>query len=338
MSITEKQASDLLRRFPKRKLVVVGDLMLDEFVYGEVTRISPEAPVPVVRVKHEKSMPGGASNVAWNIRSLGARASVAGILGRDHGGNELQRILKKDGVGLKGTLVSSGVKTTIKTRVIAEQQQVVRVDYEDISTYPPRLVQKFIKAVERELADAHAVIIEDYGKGLLEQPVVDAIMAVAKQRKIPVGLDPKDGHDLHFQGLTVATPNRKEAFGIVGRKDAGAHEDPLKDAALKQTAEALLGKWGAEHVVITLGAQGMYLASANGRVAHVPTRAREVFDVSGAGDTVIATMMCALASGADFHTAAGLANVAAGIVVAKVGTAICTPDEIKHELRRGRSA
>ena len=333
MGITQKRAGDLLRKFGRRRVLVVGDLMLDRFVYGTVSRISPEAPVPVVKVTKETSMPGGASNVACNIRTLGGRAAVAGMIGKDAAGVELRWLLTHADVEVECAMLFAGASTIVKERIIAERQQVVRVDFERPGTWSAKQSEKFLAMLAVELGRADGVIIEDYGKGAVTQAVADLVLKIALRRGIPVGLDPKDGHDLNFKGITVATPNRREAFAIAGVIDPGAKENPLADKALLKTGEILMEKWAAENLAITLGPQGMFLMSRGRASRHVPTRAREVYDVSGAGDTVIAACVTALASGAGFLESAELANIAAGVVVGKVGTASCTPEELLQHMK-----
>lgn len=336
MSLSQKRAADLLRKFARRRLLVVGDLMLDRYVYGAVTRISPEAPVPVVNVAKETSMPGGASNVACNIRALGGRAAVAGMIGKDAAGVELRWLLTHADVDVECAMMFAGARTIVKERIVAERQQVVRVDFERATAWTPRQNEKFLSMLAVELGQADGVIIEDYGKGAVTQKGVDLILATARRRGIPVGLDPKDGHDLNLQGITVATPNRREAFAIAGVSDPGAKENPLADKALHKTGEILMEKWAAKNLAITLGSQGMFLLSRGKAPRHVPTRAREVFDVSGAGDTVIAACVTALAAGAEFLESAELANFAAGVVVGKLGTAACTPEELLNHMKNSR--
>ncbi|MGD9782531.1 MAG: bifunctional heptose 7-phosphate kinase/heptose 1-phosphate adenyltransferase [Kiritimatiellia bacterium] len=336
MGISRKRAAALLGKFARRRVLVVGDLMLDRFVYGAVSRISPEAPVPVVRVTKETCMPGGASNVACNVRALGGKASVAGMIGKDAAGVELRWLLTHADVDVECAMMFAGAGTIVKERVIAERQQVVRVDFERPTAWSPRQSEKFLALLALELNKADGVVIEDYGKGAVTQAVADLVLKTAARRKIPVGLDPKEGHDLNLRGITVATPNRKEAFAIAGMVDPGAKENPLADKALQKTGEILMEKWAAENLAITLGPHGMYLASRGRAPRHVPTRAREVFDVSGAGDTVIAACVAALAAGADFLEAAELANVAAGVVVGKLGTASCSPEELLNHMRNPR--
>lgn len=334
MKITLQRTRRILDRMARQRILVVGDLMLDRYIYGGVARISPEAPVPVLDVNREISMPGGASNVAWNIREMGAGAVVAGILGKDHAGTELKKVLGRGGVGVGGVWESSGQRTTVKMRVIAERQQVVRVDFEERHALSAPARSKFLRQVRDAVRRSTGVILEDYDKGVISQEVVDVVLATARERRIPVGLDPKDTHELDFSGLTVATPNRKEAFIIAGIKDPGAADDPLRDAGLLQVGERLLEKWNLAFLLITLGPHGMLLMAPGTAPRHVPTRAREVFDVSGAGDTVIGVCTAALAAGASHLEAAELANYAAGVVVGKLGTASCSRTELLEYMRR----
>ncbi len=333
MPINMDRARAVTARFSRQKLLVVGDLMLDHYIHGYVSRISPEAPVPVLHVARENSVPGGACNAALNVRALGGSAAVAGVIGRDGHGRALLSLLREGGVKTDAVLPLAHVPTTVKTRIVAERQQVVRVDWEKITQFTARQQGDFIRRLERALEDVHGVIIEDYSKGVIQQPVIDAVMAIAKRRKLMVGLDPKDNHELHFEGLTLAKPNRKEAFAHAGIKDPGPHDDPLKDAPLQNVADILTARWNPKMLMITLGPHGLLLAAQGRPVMHVPTRAREVYDLSGAGDTVIATCMLALTAGADFETAAELANYAAGVVVGKLGTATCTREELLNYMR-----
>ncbi len=332
MTIKADRAISVLAKFKRQRILVVGDLMLDRYIYGSVSRISPEAPVPVALVTGEKSMPGGATNVAWNIQSLGAKAAVSGILGKDHAALELKRVLKQGRVFTGGAMECPDIKTTVKMRVVAERQQVVRVDWEDRVQLTGERLKSFCRLVRREVGKSTGVIIEDYSKGVVGQHVVDTILQEARKRKIPVGLDPKDNQTLKFAGITVATPNRKEAYLSAGVMESRIHPEPLKDKELLGVGRILLKKWSPELLMITLGPQGMLLMPKHGAPRHVPTRAREVFDVSGAGDTVIATCVLAMAAGADYVEAAELANYAAGVVVGKLGTATCTQDELVRYL------
>lgn len=318
----------ILSQFKRQRILVVGDLMLDRYISGRVSRISPEAPVPVVHVTSERFVPGGASNVAHNVAVLGGQASVAGVIGRDGAGRDLLSVLQARKVRMGGVLRMPGHPTTVKTRIVAERQQVVRVDWERKLDLGGKGLRTFLSRLQGELQKATGVIIEDYGKGLIRQPIVDLVLKVAKRRGIPVGLDPKDTQSLDIRGITLATPNRKEAFLAAGREDPGHHGDPLRDEELLAVGEKLMSLWRPSMLNITLGAGGMLLLERGAPPRHVPTRAREVFDVSGAGDTVIATCLLATAAGASHVEAAEIANIAAGVVVGKLGTATCTQREL----------
>jgi D-beta-D-heptose 7-phosphate kinase/D-beta-D-heptose 1-phosphate adenosyltransferase len=328
MQLGIQRARELVARFPDQRIVVVGDLMLDRYLYGRADRLSPEAPVPVVRVGREDRVPGGASNVARNIRAMGGRAAVCGVVGADAEGRDLLRILRRAGVETGGVEARRGRRTTVKMRVVAERQQCVRVDWEEPLAWTKAGGAAFAAAVAREVRRGTGAIIEDYAKGVVTQGAVDAVLRAARAARIPTSLDPKDNEDLRVRGVTVATPNRKEAFAGAGMKDPGPADDPLRDGRLLEAGERLLEKWGPRFLVITLGPLGMLLMARGRPPRHVPTRAREVFDVSGAGDTVIAVCTLALAAGADGMEAAELANFAAGVVVGKAGTATCSPEEL----------
>ncbi|MDZ4199370.1 MAG: PfkB family carbohydrate kinase [Kiritimatiellia bacterium] len=334
MSVTVEQTRAWLRKFKKCRVSVVGDLMLDRYVYGTVERISPEAPVPVVRIREERDMPGGACNVAANIRDLGGQAGMCGWIGRDPAGRDLCRMLEGRGVDAAGVTRTSTARTTLKTRIIPERQQVVRVDTEDpVELISSSVHRRFLQGMLADIAISDGVVVEDYGKGVITQQVMDAALQAAAQRGIPVGFDPKDDHDIVPMGVTIATPNRREAFARAGRPDHGPGANPLKDEPLLEVGRRLMTLWRPEHLLITLGPMGMLLMTEGRSPHHVPTRAREVFDVSGAGDTVIAVVTLALAAGASGMEAAEIANFAAGVVVGKLGTATCSPDELLAFLR-----
>jgi len=323
----------LLKSFSRQRILVVGDLMLDRYIHGSVSRICPEAPVPVVEVTSESNVPGGASNVAWNIQALGGSAVAGGIIGEDAPGGDLRRLLESRSISTAAVLPVAEARTTVKTRIIAERQQVVRVDWDNQTRTSDAALKDFCRRVEAEAANATGVIIEDYGKGVVQQAVVDTVIRAAKAAKIPTGFDPKDNRELKVNGITVATPNRKEAFHAVGRRETKVVDNPLHDAALMEVGEELLRQWSPRLLLITLGPQGMILFEGGKPPHHVPTRAREVFDVSGAGDTVIASYVLALAAGADGVEAAELSNHAAGVVVGKLGTAVCSPEELIASVR-----
>ncbi|MBU4200875.1 MAG: carbohydrate kinase [Verrucomicrobia bacterium] len=318
----------LITKFGGQHILVVGDLMLDRYIYGTVSRISPEAPVPVVRVMDEKNMPGGAANVARNIQALGGCAQLCGVVGQDPLGQELLAVLARDGITTTGVMQLPGMRTTVKTRIIAERQQVVRVDWEDQVKLPVESLRVLCRESAAAVRRSTGVIIADYAKGAIRQELVAAILSAAKRHRIPVALDPNQNTVLKVQGITVATPNRKEAFSLARVPEQTPKDNPLKDEALARVAGILMKQWGPSFLVITLGAQGMLLASRSGGRVHIPTVAREVFDVSGAGDTVIAALLLAVAAGASEKEAAELATCAAGVVVGKIGTAVCAGREL----------
>lgn len=327
------RARQLLTRFKKKRIVVVGDLMLDRYVTGTVGRISPEAPVPVVHVTGERALPGGAANVALNIKSLGGQALIVGISGQDAAGAELKNLLDGKGIDTAGIMATDAIQTSVKTRVMADRQQIVRVDREDSCHAVQAVLKSFAKRLEGLIGSgADGVIIDDYGKGVISQGVINAVMKVCRSKKVPVGFDPKYNRKLNLRGLTLATPNLKEALFNAGIDELILKGDPAKDKGLVKAGRILSRKWGVEMLMITLGSEGMYLLPKKGAARVIPALAREVFDVSGAGDTVIASSMLSIVCGAGFNEAAEFANAVAGVVVAKVGTAVCTPDELLESM------
>jgi D-beta-D-heptose 7-phosphate kinase/D-beta-D-heptose 1-phosphate adenosyltransferase len=302
--------------------------MLDRYVWGTVSRISPEAPVPVVHVTRDDMLPGGAANVARNICSLGGHAVVAGLAGADMAADDLERLLGAEGIGTGGIHRDATYQTPVKTRIVAERQQVVRVDREGTPDLPGGVIRAFCERLDALLDGVDGVVIEDYGKGTITQEVVDRVLRKAKQNGLIVGLDPKDNHELDVHGVTLATPNDSEAFSAAGFPPRVSSVPARQDPRLAETGKILLNKWGPALLMITLGAQGMYILGKGDEPMVIPTRAQEVFDVSGAGDTVIGTATLALTAGAAHREAASLANEAAGVVVGKLGTATCTPDEL----------
>lgn len=325
-----KRLSAIVSRCKGRRIAVFGDLMLDRYVKGSVRRISPEAPVPVVRVTSESSVCGGAANVAVNLAALGASPQLVSVIGRDQAAEELASLMAASGVPA-GRLVRDGAFRTIeKTRVIAEHQQVVRFDREYPALLGPAARRAALAELDEALRDGcEAVILSDYGKGLLEPSSIKAAIALAARRKVPVFVDPKVEHFLHYRGVACLTPNTMEAFG-------GLRATPRDgQAAAEELGAAIVRRLGCETLLITQGEHGMTLFSRARGVGpvHIPTRAREVFDVTGAGDTVISTLALAWASGAAPAEAALAANFAAGVVVAKLGTATATPEELLESAR-----
>ena len=311
-----------------RRVMVVGDVMLDRFIRGNVTRISPEAPVPVVQVTREDAYPGGAANVARNLAPFAGRVHVLGVTGTGPLTDQLLGLLSQDGIDTSGLLASEEHETIVKTRVVARGQQVVRIDREIIKPPSPALVARALAWLDEKLPEVDAIIIEDYAKGFLTQELVDAITQRAAACGLPVTVDPNPGNPLSWHGATTIKPNRKEAFEAAGLPDPGDVPLPVLLQTLPGLAVKLWEKWDARQLLITLGEHGMALLQKDQPLHHTPTRAREVFDVSGAGDTAIALYTLALAAGCPATQAAEISNLASGVVVAKAGTATLTPAEL----------
>ena len=302
--------------------------MLDQFIWGGVSRISPEAPVPVVDFSRESFMPGGAANVARNLIDLAVPAEIFGAIGKDDAARKLLKLLGEQNIGCTGLVKSSGRHTSIKTRIVAHQQQVVRVDRETRGDLDARTTAALLAEFKTKVVGADAVIVGDYGKGVVTQPLLDEIKKICRERGVWLSLDPKPVHHLNLSNLSLITPNRKEAFELAALPDDTKNANPLDDKNLMQVAERLLRELNPALLLITLGELGMLLCQRGQKPFHIPTVAQEVFDVSGAGDTVIASFTLAVAAGASPVEAAILSNHAAGIVVGKVGTATTTPEEL----------
>ena len=317
-SLARHRMLSLLEGASERRIAVVGDVMLDVYLRGEVERISPEAPVPVVRVCDRRYALGGAGNVAQNVRAVGARCDLVAAVGDDIGGRQLRTMLAAIAAELD-SLILVDRPTTTKTRVVARAQQVVRVDDEEDADLEGDEVERLLTAVRTAIESADALILEDYNKGVLVPTVIKTAMQVARRRGIPIVVDPKYRNFFLYRGATIFKPNRRELEQALGV------EVDLDDArSLPPTLERL----GVEHLLLTLGERGMVLVSAGGRITSVPTVAREVYDVVGAGDTVTAYLALALAAGATTDEAAVIANCAAGVEVGKPGAATVTPDEV----------
>ncbi len=316
----------LVQRFAGKKILVVGDIIVDQFVWGTVNRISPEAPVPVVNVTKEELLLGGGANVLHNIHSLGAEAVLCGIIGDDEMGGRLQGLLQDLGASTSG-LVRGKRPTTVKTRVVAQGQQVVRFDREQSGIPSETTIAAMGSFLEQNISDYDAIIISDYYKGVISKPLMEKLLARVAQveqetgKKIPVVVDPKPDQPERFTGATLITPNHLEAEKMSGMRIRNTEE-------LRVAAEILLQKVGCQAVLITRGEAGMALLESGRELLSIPTTAREVFDVTGAGDTVIAVLAMGLAAGAPFGEAAALANIAAGVVVGKVGTATVSEEEL----------
>ncbi|MDX2041623.1 MAG: D-glycero-beta-D-manno-heptose-7-phosphate kinase [Acidobacteriota bacterium] len=323
--MNQQRAQEILGQFPNHKLIVLGDLMLDEFIWGEVRRISPEAPVPVVEVKRESWHLGGAGNVVSNLIELGAKALPIGIIGDDEAGGLMRRKFAERGAATDGLIIEDSRPTTRKTRIVAHSQQMVRADREDRSPISADIEDRVIAVFKTALCEAEAVIISDYDKGLLTPRVLEAVISATRAAGKIVCLDPKIKNFLSYQNVDVITPNQPEAERASGI-------EIVDDASLIAAAHRIRELLICANVLITRGEHGMSLLDAEDRLTHIPTVAREVYDVTGAGDTVIATLALAMATGASVADAAVIANHAAGVVVAKVGTATVTPTELAETL------
>ncbi len=319
--LTARRLIQLLGRFRRAKVLVLGDLMLDEFVWGKVTRISPEAPVPIVWVQSDSVMPGGASNVANNIRALGGQVQIAGVVGTDRWGELLLGELAKRRIDTSGVIREPSRPTTVKTRVIAHHQQVVRVDREQKEALEPSVIERLTRFLRRQLERVDAIVIEDYGKGVVARKLLEDVIPAARRHRRIITVDPKEEHFDLYEQVTAITPNRAEAGGALGR-------ELETEGDVMWAGQELLRKLRSEGVLITMGEGGMCLFEQGGRRTRIPTVAQEVFDVAGAGDTVIAAFTIALAAGASMPEAAVIANHAAGIVVGKVGVAVASPQEL----------
>jgi D-beta-D-heptose 7-phosphate kinase/D-beta-D-heptose 1-phosphate adenosyltransferase len=327
-TLSASRAKQILSAAQKTRVLVVGDVMLDQFIWGSVSRISPEAPVPVLDFSRESFMPGGAANVARNLVSLETPAELFGAIGDDDAAKKLSKLLAEQNIGCTGLVKNSARHTSIKTRVVAHQQQVVRIDRETRGALDARTTVRLLAEVKAKLAGADAVIVGDYGKGVVTQPLLDEIKTLCHERGVWLSLDPKPVHHLNLSNLSLITPNRKEAFELAGLPDEARNANPFADKNLMLVADRLLNELRPALLLITLGELGMLLCQRGQKPFHIPTVAQEVFDVSGAGDTVIATFTLAIAAGASPIEAAILSNHAAGIVVGKVGTATTSPEEL----------
>jgi D-beta-D-heptose 7-phosphate kinase/D-beta-D-heptose 1-phosphate adenosyltransferase len=336
--MTPARLDAILKRASTKRFLVIGDLMLDEFVWGKVGRISPEAPVPVVEVTGESFYPGGAANVARNLRELVGRVAVVGAVGNDRSGQQLRSLLSERDIELLDSGDAGDFKTIVKTRIIARQQQVVRVDREQIAAFSASQVQQVVAAVRPELAQIDAVIFEDYGKGFLNEELVAQIARDARTLGKIVAADPNPGHPIDWRGMTVVKPNRAEAFFAAGIPWREPQESPAHDTDLIRAGEALLKKWETKYLLITLGEQGMMLFQPGESPHHIPTKARQVFDVSGAGDTAIALFTLGLCCEATPIEAAEIANHGSAVVVGKLGTATVNRDELVESFRSDSSA
>jgi len=307
--------------FENASVAVIGDVMLDRCYWGLVDRISPEAPVPVVSVEEENVRPGGASNVAWNLASLGCRAPLISVLGEDQRGDELTMLIAELGIPTEYLLKDAARVTTEKVRIVAHHQQVVRADFETLDETDGDTLRKMIDNIEAAVSDAGAVIISDYGKGIVSGNLMQQVRRICTEKGIPMLVDPKEGHFSLYSGAYAVTPNTNEAGGFYNRRIRNEED-------LHWVGSSLLRDLEAAAILITRGEEGMTLFREGDKPMDFPTRAQEVFDVTGAGDTVISVLAAALAVGAELEDAVELANIAAGIVVRELGTAAVTVKEL----------
>ncbi len=310
---------DIIDSFPKRKILVLGDLMLDRYLWGQVDRISPEAPVPVVEVQKESMNLGGAGNVCFNLVSLGASAVLVGVVGRDEAG----QWIRENAPETRGIIQDETRNTTIKTRIIAHHQQVVRVDQEKREPISAKIQEKICLLLEQE--DYEGIVISDYNKGLIGQALMARILPYAQEAQRPVFVDPKVTNFPYYTPVDLITPNHHEAESIV-------HFPCRNNQEAERAGQTILSRISTRYLILKRGEQGMSVFDTQGAIHHIPTIAKEVYDVTGAGDTVIATASLALLAGASIQEAALLANAAAGIVVGKLGTATVTTEELKKAI------
>ena len=327
--LTPQRADEIVAAIRGRRVVVFGDVMLDEFVWGDVTRISPEAPVPVVDIRRESAHLGGAANVLANLRALGAQAAVVGVVGSDRAGERVRAELREAGAtdADDSLVVDVSRPTTVKTRIIAHSQLVVRADRERRTPVDGPVEERIVAALRKLLRGAHAFVVSDYDKGAVTPRVLEEVLPAAEVAGVPALVDPKMRNFDSYRPATLVTPNHHEALRVTNSEDDS-------DEGMTRAARAIRERLGCQSVLITRGERGMMMLGEGGEPVFVPTAAREVFDVTGAGDTVIATLAAALAAGATLVEAATLANHAAGIVVGKVGTATASAEELINSIQR----
>ena len=339
--------SKILSKFALKHILVVGDCILDQYIQGSVSRISPEAPVPVMVEKRSFYTPGGAANVAHNLRSLGAKVTLVGRIGNDNEGRILKRLLSQDGVGVRGLFVERAFPTIRKTRVVAQNQQIVRIDREKIANHRNKETQQAInRFITDNIGSFHAVIISDYGKGMVTPGLVNVVRDQALAHKKIIIVDPKVEHFGYYRNVTAITPNLKEAENAIRNikitsKDAaqlGINSDRLEgNKDINLAGAELLRYLELESLLITLGEHGMRLFEKGKKPVSIKTVAREVFDVSGAGDAVVSTFALSLTAGASKREAAEIANFAGGVVVGKIGAVAVTREELEQAIRENRS-
>ena len=318
--VMKKKLKNIVSRFNNKRILVVGDLILDHHIFGSVDRISPEAPVPVVWANRENFVPGGAANVGLNLSAMGAKVSLCGVVGRDHFGKTLLSHIDKYGICTNLIVKDSKRPTTLKTRIMAHHQQVVRVDWESLEFLSENTNKLVFNKIKKNLDDFDAIIVEDYGKGVINPPLLEELIALCRKRDMIITVDPKEEHFDYYENVTVLTPNLKEAQSAAGTKIRNKNQIPF-------LGKIIMKRLNPKALLITLGEDGMMLFFGDS-YHHIPTAALEIFDVSGAGDTVISVFTLALTAGATYKEAAIIANFAAGVVVGKLGAATLSRKEL----------
>jgi len=328
MTVNRGRAREIIEGMGGHTIAVVGDLMLDEYMWGQVDRISPEAPVPVVNLTGETKTPGGAANVAGNILGLKDRPLLVGVVGNDNAAAELDWLLKEKGIETEGLISENQRPTTTKTRIIAHNQQVVRADREVKSDISGESQKKIMALLEDRKAELKGLIISDYGKGVITKSLLKRLIDFCLRENIFIAVDPKDTNFPRYKRVSLITPNHHEAGFAYGLRI-------VDNDTLKTVGEGLLEKLEARSILITLGEKGMALFQADGRMDLIPTVAKKVYDVTGAGDTVIASFVSAVAAGAELEEATVISNQAAGVVVGEVGTAVITMEGLEKAFETG---
>jgi rfaE bifunctional protein kinase chain/domain len=325
-TIPKERFNQIFSNWGRHKILVLGDVMLDEYLWGNVSRISPEAPVPVVEILRECIKLGGAANVALNVKTLGDEPILVGVIGKDKNGEKMREALNGVQISDEGIFVENNRQTTIKTRVIAHNQQVVRADREDTQEISLELTVQILDFIKKKIREIGGLIISDYGKGVVTLKLLSELIDLCRKNHIFVGVDPKETHFLNYKKVSLITPNHNEAAFAYGKK--------IKDETiLEEVGWGLLDRLEAEAILITRGEKGMSLFEKNRSLTHFSTRAKKVYDVTGAGDTVISTFACAFAAKASYKEATLISNHAAGIVVGEIGTAQVTQDQLTTELK-----
>ncbi len=323
---TAKELRKRVQQFPQASVLVIGDLILDHYIWGRVSRISPEAPVPVVHVESESVRLGGAANVFNNILALGGKADLCGMIGADEAGRILLKELGGKRSGRGGVVIDQERPTIKKSRIVAHNQQIVRYDVERKGELKPQLQKRILRYVESRLRELNCLVVSDYAKGVVTAGLMAELTRLAALRRIPIIVDPKVEHFGFYKGVTLITPNNLEAT-----QAAGLHGDG--DQTIQEAGEIIRQRLGCQAVLVTRGEKGMSLFEKDGAAWHIPTQARQVYDVTGAGDTVVGTLALALSTGASMREAATLANQAAGIVVGMVGTATVSAQQLSEVLK-----